>query len=46
VAQTGVQDCAFLAVFAIAIFAVVVCILGARIFSAGRVLNLGKRTLF
>jgi hypothetical protein len=46
VAQTGVQDCAFLAVFAIAIFAVIAGILRAQIFSAGRVLNLGKRTLF
>jgi hypothetical protein len=27
VAQTGVQDCAILAVFAIAIFAVIACIL-------------------
>jgi hypothetical protein len=30
VAQTGVQDCAILAVFAIAIFAVIMGILGAQ----------------
>ena len=45
-AQTGVQDCAILAVFAIAIFAVIACVLGAWIFGERRVLTLGKRTLF